>query len=148
SAIRGVRARYGISPKESLAVTVSTSGDTAVADANLLAGQKLLVETMANTAELEVGAGAEKSAQSSVTIIQGLEVYVALEGLVDFEAERKRLTNERTKVAADLQKLNKKLTNENFLAKADSAIVEKTAQESAELTAALEQIDQQLENLS
>ncbi|NLG10141.1 MAG: valine--tRNA ligase, partial [Coriobacteriaceae bacterium] len=42
SAIRGVRARYGISPKESLAVTVSTSGDTAVADANLLAGQKLL----------------------------------------------------------------------------------------------------------
>lgn len=148
AAVRSVRARYRISSKEALDVTIKTGGDSAVDDAALLTGQQLLITTMANISNIAVAADAQKPAQSSVTISQGLEIYVALEGLVDLDAELKRLSAERGKVAADLQKLQKKLANENFLAKADPAIVEKTSQEAADLSAALEQIDQQLGSLN
>jgi valyl-tRNA synthetase len=147
-AVRAARARYGISPKEPLAVVVKTTGEDAAEDAGLLSAQASQVESMARTSSFTVSPDAEKPAQSSVTIAPSLEIYIVLEGLVDFEAERARLTKEREKKAVDLQKLEKKLSNEGFLAKADAAIVEKTKTDATELATAITQIDQQLTDLA
>lgn len=147
-AARAARARYGISPKTPLAIVVKTTGDDAQADAEQLAAQALQVEAMARTSSFEVSTIAEKPAQSSVTIAPSLEIYLVLEGLVDFEAEHARLTKEREKKAADLSKLEKKLSNEGFLAKADPTIVEKSRSDAAELTTAIAQIDQQLKDFA
>ncbi|MDR3053700.1 MAG: valine--tRNA ligase [Coriobacteriales bacterium] len=147
AAVRSARARYGISPKEALTVAVRTTGVTAEADAVALAAQELLVATLANTATLLISATAQKPAQASVSITQGLEVYITLEGLVDFAAERARLQKEQAKAAADLERLNKKLGNEGFLAKAAADIVEKTRCDAADLQSALTQIEQQLRDL-
>jgi valyl-tRNA synthetase len=146
-AVRGARARYGISPKEPLSVVVRTTGADAVVDAAALLAAAPQVESMARTARFEVSPEATKPAQSSVSIAASLEIYVVLEGLVDFDAERARLDKEREKKAADLERLEKKLANEGFLSKADSAVVEKTRASAAELTAAIAQIDQQLADL-
>jgi valyl-tRNA synthetase len=146
-ALRAARARYGISPKEPLAVVVKAIGEHAAEDAELLTAQASQINAMARTARFEASPTAAKPAQSSVTIAPGLEIYIVLEGLVDFAAERARLTKERSKKADDLQKLEKKLSNEGFLSKADPAIVEKTTSDAAELALAIAQIDQQLTDL-
>jgi valyl-tRNA synthetase len=149
-AARAARARYGISPKEPLGVVVKATGADASAAqvvADALAGQASQVQAMARTARFEVSIDAEKPAQSAVTIAPSLEIYVVLEGLVDFEAERARLAKERAKKAAELEKLEKKLANEGFLAKADVAVVEKAKADAAELSGAIAQIDQQLVDL-
>jgi valyl-tRNA synthetase len=149
-AARAARARYGISPKEPLDVVVKATGadaPAAQAVADALAGQASQIQAMARTARFEVSIDAEKPAQSAVTIAPSLEIYVVLEGLVDFEAERARLAKERAKKAAELEKLEKKLANEGFLAKADVAVVEKAKADATELSIALAQIDQQLADL-
>jgi valyl-tRNA synthetase len=146
-AVRGARARYGISPKEPLDVVVKTTGANAEALAEALNAAALQVETMARTARFEVSPEAVKPPQSSVTIASSLEIYLVLEGLVDFDAERERLARDRGKKAAELEKLEKKLTNEGFLAKADISVVEKARADAADFGAAIAQIDQQLADL-
>jgi len=54
----------------------------------------------------------------------GQNVYVPLEGIVDFEAEAVRLTKEREKYAVELERLEKKLSNESFVARAKPEVVE------------------------
>jgi valyl-tRNA synthetase len=150
AAVRSTRARYGISPKEALQVAVRTLGDDDVAaqSAQALAAQALQVTTMARVCGFSVSPGEAKPAQSSVVIGDGLEIYIKLEGLVDFDVERARLEKERTKAAADLEKLDRKLANDGFLAKAAPEVVAKTREDAAALAAALDQIEAQLADLS
>ena len=143
SAIRSTRARYGISPKTELAVVVK-AGE---ADVALLEAQRGLIEGMGTTASLEIAADASKPAESSVTLAPGLEVYIVLSGLVDFGAERERLEKERAKLAADAAKLDKKLSNPGFLAKAAPEIVEKDRAKHAEMTDKLARVEAQLAEL-
>jgi valyl-tRNA synthetase len=76
-----------------------------------------------------------------------MEIYVPLEGLVDFEAEAARLGRERVKVAGEPEKLQKKLSNPGFLAKAAPEIIEKDTAHAAELTESLALIESQLAEL-
>ena len=143
SAIRSTRARYGISPKTGLAV-VAKVGESDVA---LLEAQRGLIEGMVNTSSLTIASDVEKPAESSVSLASGLEVYIVLSGLVDFDAERARLQKEQAKLAADAGKLEKKLNNPGFLAKAAPEIVEKDRAKHAELADKLSRVEAQLAEL-
>jgi valyl-tRNA synthetase len=144
TAVRATRARYGISPKEPLNVVVSTSNDE---DAEALTELLGMITHVAKLPAVGLVAGREQSKpeNSSVTVAAGLEIYIPLEGLVDFEAEAARLTKERDKVAGELAKLEKKLSNEGFLAKAAPEIIEKDQARAAELREALVNIEAQLD---
>ena len=140
SGIRSTRSRYGISPKASLPVVVKADAR----DTELLEAQRTLVQDMANVSELTIARDAEKPAESAIALAAGLEVYIVLSGLVDFAAERVRLEKERAKIAADAAKLEKKLSNPGFLAKAAPEIVEKDRLKCSELTDMLARIEEQL----
>ena len=77
----------------------------------------------------------------------GIESFVVLAGLVDFEAERARLAKEREALAKDEAKLAKKLSNEGFLAKAAAEIIEKDRAKHADLADKIARIDEQLAEL-
>ena len=76
-------------------------------------------------AEDAEGTDAEKPAEASVNIVEGCEVYVALSGLVDFEAERKRLNKERDQLVKFINGLERKLSNPGYLAKAAPEVQQK-----------------------
>jgi valyl-tRNA synthetase len=116
-------------------------------DAALLEAQRLLVENMANTESLLIAEHATKPEASTVVLGSGMETYIVLAGLVDFDAERARLEKEREKLAKDEQKLAKKLSNEGFLAKAAPEIIEKDRAKHAELADKIARIDGQLAEL-
>ena len=102
---------------------------------------------MGNTSSLLLDAEAQKPAESSVVLASGLEVYLVLSGLVDFDAERARLQKELDKLAKDAQKFEKKLSNPVFLAKAAPEIVEKDTAKLAEIKDQLARVQTQLEEL-
>ena len=79
-----------------------------------------------------------------VDLVDDVEVFTKLSGLVDFEEERKRLEKRKKQATKDLEKLEKKLANKNFLEKAAPEAVQKVRDEHAELTAALKLINAQL----
>ncbi len=143
-AIRAVRARYGVSPRVKLDVVVKAPEHEML----LVEGESALIRSLAGVGTLAVSPDAEKPAHSAVATAGSLEIYVPLEGLVDFDAERDRLGKERDKSAVELDRLNKKLGNEGFLAKAAPEIVEKDRARAAELTDALAVLDVQLAELA
>ena len=119
---RSIRARYGISPKQELEVVVKPK-DNKLAD--LISSQVDLIKRLANTSELSVDEKAAKPNQSSVVVANGVEIYIVLEGLVDFDAERKRLTKELDALKKDEAMFSKKLSNPGFLQNAKPEVVEK-----------------------
>jgi len=141
SALRSTRARYQISPRTELAATVKV---TDAGDEALLQDLATQIKQVAVASDLDFALDAAKPAQSAVIVAAGLEIYVHLEGLVDFEAEAARLGKERDKLAKDLEKLEKKLSNEGFLAKAAAEIIEKDRAKADDLRAALAKIEAQL----
>ena len=134
SAVRATRARYGISPRQELAVAIRLTGADAAAQQQLIEAEAALITNMARLSGYEfLAADAPKPAESSVTLAGDIEVHVILSGLVDFEAERQRLLKEKDKAEKELAKLDKKLSNENFVAKAAPEAVEKARAQQAEL---------------
>ena len=144
SAVRSTRARYGISPKQELPVVLRAGFE----NARVLEGLKSQIISMARASELSiVPSDAQKPAESACVVAHGCEVYCVLTGLIDFEAERARLTKERATLQKDEAKFAKKLSNPGFLAKAAPEIVEKDTAKLAELRDKLARVEEQLAEL-
>ena len=144
SAVRSTRARYGISPKQELPVVLRAGFENAC----VLEGLKSQIVSMARASELSiVPSDAHKPAESACVVAHGCEVYCVLTGLIDFEAERARLTKERATLQKDEAKFAKKLSNPGFLAKAAPEIVEKDTAKLAELRDKLARVEEQLAEL-
>ena len=82
------------------------------------------------------------------TSVQGMDVGLPLAGILDFDAERARLNKEIKAGEAEMAKINGKLSNSSFLAKAPEAVVEENRRRFAEeegrvtaLKAALNRLD-------
>jgi valyl-tRNA synthetase len=73
-------------------------------------------------------------------VVNGAEVFLPLEGLVDVDAERARLAREADRLLHDLEASKKKLHNQDFLAKAKPEVVERERQK-------LQQFEETLEKL-
>ena len=145
SAVRSTRARYGISPKQELPVVLRAGFE----NARVLEGLKSQIVSMARASELSiVPSDAHKPAESACVVAHGCEVYCVLTGLIDFEAERARLTKERATLQKDEAKFAKKLSNPGFLAKAAPEIVEKDTAKLAELRDKLARVEEQLAALA
>ena len=104
--------------------------------------------SLAGVASFSAGTDAAKPPHSATVIASGLEVYVPLEGLVDFEAEAARLTSERDKLSGELEQLESKLGNEGFLAKAAPEVIEKDRAKAADLAESLALVEGQLAELA
>ena len=144
SAVRSTRARYGISPKQELPVVLRAGFE----NARVLEGLKSQIISMARASELSiVPSDAHKPAESACVVAHGCEVYCVLTGLIDFDAERARLTKERATLQKDEAKFAKKLSNPGFLAKAAPEIVEKDTAKLAELRDKLARVEEQLAEL-
>ncbi|MGN0080160.1 MAG: valine--tRNA ligase [Eggerthellaceae bacterium] len=141
SAVQASRSRYGISPKQTMKVAVKCAS---AEEAQLIEAQRNLVVSMGNLESLLVGVDVEKPAESSVTLASGLEIFVILTGLVDFDAERARLKKELKGLEGDVAKFSKKLSNPGFLAKAAPEIIEKDRAKLTDLSDKLERVKEQL----
>ncbi|MCI5224834.1 MAG: hypothetical protein D3924_19740, partial [Candidatus Electrothrix sp. AR4] len=66
-------------------------------------------------------------------LVDGVEVFVPLAGMIDVEAELDKLARERKKIEKELQRVIGKLGNEKFLSNAPDVVVEKEKAKQAEL---------------
>jgi len=83
------------------------------------------LSALKHLAGVESIAVGDKPAAAGTAVAAGVELYVALEGLIDLDAEKERLDGEIAKVQKDLKGLDKKLGNPGFVAKAPEQVVAK-----------------------
>ena len=119
--IRNIRSELNISPSVQLGVLVQAGGQAA----DFLKEQKEVICNLARLSALTVQAEIAPPQAVASAVVQGCEIYVPLEGIVDFEAELTRLGKQLAKIDKDMLGLNKKLDNENFVAKAPAEVVDK-----------------------
>ncbi|MEO0093521.1 MAG: valine--tRNA ligase [candidate division WOR-3 bacterium] len=85
--------------------------------------QKNLIFELAKVSSLNLAPHPPE--HSSVSILNGLEVYVPLVGIIDIEKERRRIGQEIEEIKQELTRINDRLADKNFLQNAKPAIVEK-----------------------
>jgi valyl-tRNA synthetase len=144
TAVRAVRSRYSVPPKTAVDV-IARAGE---ADGLVLSNQADVIRALAGIGTLTVDANASKPPHSSVAVAAGAELYIPLEGLVDFAHERPRVAKELGGAQADLMRLTAKLSNEGFLAKAAPEVVEKDRARAAELADSVGKLTAQLAELA
>ena len=85
---------------------------------------------------------------NALSLVDDLKVMVPLAGIIDLEAERGRIGKEVERAQQELEKIEKKLSNEAFIAKAPEAIVTKDRERAADLQTTLQTLQKQLESLT
>lgn len=143
SAVRSTRARYGVSPKQQLDVCINCKPE----GVDVLEQLRPQIMSMARVANLTIASGAEKPAQSVAVVVQGAEVYCVLAGLIDFDAERARLSKQQKALEKDKAMFSKKLSNKGFLQNAAPEIIEKDKAKLAGIEQDLQRVQVQLEQL-
>ena len=135
--VRGVRAKRNIAPKEALELHVV--GDQTAPWPELI-GKLGNVSAIANVGEADA---------TAAKFIAGTTTYeVPLADMIDTEAERAKLAKEIDYLNGFKASIEKKLSNERFVAKAPAAVVEGERKKLADAEAKIAQLTDSLQALS
>jgi valyl-tRNA synthetase len=143
-AVRNIRGVMNIPPSTQLTVIVKPGNGEL---GSHLAKNSEYVKTLARVKELRINVNETKPRAAATGVIKGAEVYVPLEGVLDLDEERARLSKEIEKVTKDADMFAKKLSNKNFVDKAPKAVVEKDTARLEELKAMGEKLEQSMKML-
>jgi valyl-tRNA synthetase len=128
SAIRTVRSESRISPAVELAVTVKPAGRGVAA---ALESSLPVIGSLARAA-ITISHDGVRPAGSAVATTPSGDVFVRLEGVVDFEAERQRLRKEIERSRKEIAFLEGKLGRPEFVERAPAEVVERERERLAE----------------
>lgn len=143
TAIRQVRTKLTVPPKNSVPCTVKTNNALA---ARLL-DHRVLIETLTNTridAE-QVGSDTTKPDDAASAVIGDLEVF--LHGVLDAGAERVRLEKRLAELDKGVKALNGRLGNKAYVDKAPEHLVQQTRDQLAATEKEAESVREQLQAL-
>ena len=121
-AIRNRRSEMNIVPSRKAKVYIATKYTDSFNDKTAVFFTRL-----ASASEIEVAESFEGiiSADDSVQIItDSATIFLPLADIIDTEKEMARLTAEEKKLIGEIERIEKKLSNEGFVAKAPAAVVE------------------------
>ena len=144
TAVRQVRAQYNVPPSQAVRAVVQTA-DAATATA--LDGARAYVERLAGLSDLDVGADLPPPPASAAVVVDGHTVYVPLEGMIDLDIERARLTKEIEAKTGFLGGVERKLQNQAFVSRAPEAVVAKERQKAADARAEIDALRASLAEL-
>ena len=116
-AIRNRRTEMNVAPSKKAKVYIAT----AYKDTFEKGG--VFMQKLASASEVEIADSFEIEGAVSI-VTADAKIYIPMGELVDFEAEKARLAKELAAVQKDLDFVNNKLSNENFVSRAPAAVVE------------------------
>ncbi|HHT48252.1 MAG TPA: valine--tRNA ligase [Firmicutes bacterium] len=144
-AIRNIRAEAGVDPGRKVEAIFLTPP----AKQSILTANQLYLQTLAGLSKMEVrDSDTVKPAKAMTAVVEGVEIYLPLAGMVDLELELKRLQKEQATLETERRRLSGKLANEQFVAKAPPAVVEKERKKLATLEIDYAKIKARLAELS
>lgn len=120
--IRAVKAEMNIPPAKMIPMLVKDAKDM---QWQTIQQWEEVIKRMARINSIEILK--EKIPTGSIQIVTNdITIVFPLEGIIDFAQEKERLSKEIDKILNEINQLNKKLSNENFLKKAKAEIVEES----------------------
>lgn len=102
---------------------------------------------MARLSELSLKESGEKLVGAATDMVNGIEIYLPLTGLVDTEKEKERLQKEVANLKQYVTSIQGKLSNTNFVQNAPPALVETEKKKMEEAEEKLKKMEEQLGQL-
>ncbi|RMD79142.1 MAG: valine--tRNA ligase, partial [Lentisphaerae bacterium] len=106
------------------------------------------LQALLNAGHVTIDPAFESSSSMPSGVCQYANIYMPLAGAIDVKAERARLEKQRQELVGFVNSLERKLANEQFLARAPEHVVEKERNRHREAVAKLQQLEQHLEELA
>jgi valyl-tRNA synthetase len=143
-AIRNLRAEMGVPPGAKVRVVLVPSPQRE----EILRSHASIIEVLARVEGLSVDARGSRPPKAVYALVEQVEVYLPLEGLLDLNKERQRLEKEMGEVDKDLAAVLRKLSNEEFTSKAPSNVVEKVRLKGSELESRRAKLLERIERIA
>ena len=144
SSIRNIRGEMQIPPSTALQVFLHTS-DMRLMETIGMHGD--IVVNLARLSRFEISKPGKRPKNSATAIIEGAQIYVSLEGVVDLDKEKARLEKEIGKVAKEISGVEGKLNNPGFTEKAPEHVVAKVQEQRQLLVEKNEKLNANLEKI-
>jgi valyl-tRNA synthetase len=122
TSIRNLRAEYDIAPSKGLDVMLKVADEK---DAARLEANKAVLASLAKLEGIKVLAEGEETPACATALVGKSELMIPMAGLIDKDAELDRLAKEIAKTQGEIKRIEGKLGNEGFVAKAPEAVVAK-----------------------
>ena len=147
--IRNLRAELGLKPSEKVPVYLISDNDELIDFLKILVDD---IQTLTKSSEVFIfkpnAVDKKEFAKSFSGIISDLEVYLPFQDFVNIDALKERLNKDLKKVTIELDNLNKRLSNKNFVDKAPKDIVDECRFKLNEGSVQKERITKKLELLN
>ena len=138
--IRNIRNNMNVHPSRKSKLIVVTENYK-----NLINESESILNKLGFAESIELKNNKNGIPSNAVSVVtDGIEVFMPFEDLVDLEAEKERLQNEKTKLESEVARATKMLSNPGFVNKAPEA---KINEEKAKLTKYQEMLDSVNERL-
>ncbi|ASI89145.1 valine--tRNA ligase [Vibrio mediterranei] len=122
TSIRNLRAEYDIAPSKALDVMLKVADNK---DAARLEANKAVLVSLAKLEDIKVLTAGEETPACATALVGKSELMIPMAGLIDKDAELDRLAKEIAKTQGEVKRIEGKLGNEGFVAKAPEAVVAK-----------------------
>ncbi len=143
TSIRSIRSRMNVPPSKFSDLTVRCNGEQSL----FLLEHLDLLKSLGRIQDAKLGDSVEKPSQSATAVVQGMELYIPLGGLVDLDQEKGRMEKRIVEINRLITGINGKLSNENFINRAPEQVVEKERSNLSKLSEELEKVTANLEML-
>jgi len=145
SEVRSVRSEINVPAGAQIKLVIVRRPEDSDVEARALRWE----ETLKRLARLsEVSFVAEPPEKSVQLIVRGTLAVLPLEGIIDFDAEKARLAKEIARLKGDAGKIEAKLGNADFVARAPEEVVEENRERLAEALARAEKLEAAAARLS
>lgn len=139
-AIRNRRAEMNVPPSRKAKYYIAADDKDAFESAGIF------MQRLASASEVELGDSFDIDGAVSI-VTADAKIYIPMGELIDFEAERARLTKEKEKALKDLEFINKKLNNPGFVSKAPEAVVQGQRDAASKLQDKISMLDDSIAKL-
>ena len=133
--IRNLRTQMNVAPSKKAKVIIVTDNK------ETFQGTEVFFEKLASASETVIQSdksGISENAVNAVT--EGAQVYIPMDELVDKDKELERLNGEKTKLEAEIKRVESKLGNASFVEKAPAKIVEEEKAKGEKYKAMLDKV--------
>ena len=145
SRVRNIRSEMSIKPGERIPVIVGSPDENL---RHVFSAARDQISRLVRASEFSVNERLDAPKASARAVLTGgAELAVPLEGLIDFEQERRRLQREQEKLNAEAAKLEAQLGNPNFVSRAPAERVKEVRARIADIAQQTSQLQQTVENL-
>ena len=144
TAVRNLRGEMNVPPGTRAPIQFYSPNQAALAT---LGRHARSLEILAKIDGLAFNPAGDRPQAAAKAVVEDVEIYLPLAGLIDFAEEDRRLTKELDKIGKDLTTAQRKLSNEDFMAKAPADVVAKEQEKVQTLTEKLAKLKSHKEKI-